>query len=106
MNFTKTAKADLDSPRRELSNGDLKSVATLLVRWQINFLSARFGRPIQLYEEGKVTIIQFFLFSPMLGERCFCCRKKLMQSYCQLLVPVKLGNTSGMSPTHLCWSQN
>ena len=25
--------ADLDSPRRELSNGGLKSVVTLLVRW-------------------------------------------------------------------------
>ena len=48
MNFTKIVKADLDSPRRELSNGGLKSVVTLLVRWQIIFLSARIGRPIQL----------------------------------------------------------
>ena len=42
-------KADLDSPCRELSNGGLKSVVTLLVRWQIVFLSARIRRPIQLY---------------------------------------------------------
>ena len=49
MTFTKIDPADLDSPRRELSNGGLKSVQTLLVRWQIIFLSARIGRPIQLY---------------------------------------------------------
>ena len=30
---TKIDKADLDSPRRELSNGGLESVVTLLVRW-------------------------------------------------------------------------
>ena len=33
MDFTKIDKADLDSPRRELSNGGLKSVVILLVRW-------------------------------------------------------------------------
>ena len=32
MNFTKIVNADLDSPRRELSNGDLGIVVTLLVR--------------------------------------------------------------------------
>ena len=48
MKITKIVKADLDSPRREVSNGGLKSVVTLLVRWQIDFLSARIGRPIQL----------------------------------------------------------
>ena len=37
MNFTKTVKADLDSPRRELSHGGLGIVVTLLVRWQIFF---------------------------------------------------------------------
>ena len=41
MTFIKLDQADLDSPRRELSNGGLKSVVTLLVRWQINFLSAQ-----------------------------------------------------------------
>ena len=41
MTFIKLNQADLDSPRRELSNGGLKSVVTLLVRWQINFLSAQ-----------------------------------------------------------------
>ena len=46
--WTKIVKADLDSPCRELSNGGLESIATLLVRWQIDFLSARIGRPIQL----------------------------------------------------------
>ena len=33
MNFTKIVKADLDSPRRELSNGGLGIVVILLVRW-------------------------------------------------------------------------
>ena len=37
MTFTKIDPADLDSPHRELSNGGLKSVVALLVRWQINF---------------------------------------------------------------------
>ena len=32
---------DLNSPRPELSSGGLKSVVTLLVRWQIIFLSAQ-----------------------------------------------------------------
>ena len=32
MNFTEIAKADLDSPRRELSNSGLGIVVTLLVR--------------------------------------------------------------------------
>ena len=41
-------KADLGSPCRELSNGGLESVVTLLVRWQIDFLLARIGRSIQL----------------------------------------------------------
>ena len=49
MNFTKIDQADLDSPRRELSNGGLGIVVALLVRWGINFLSARIGHPIQLY---------------------------------------------------------
>ena len=50
MTFTKIDAADLDYLRQELSNGGLKSVITLLVRWQIIFLSARIGRPIQLYK--------------------------------------------------------
>ena len=41
MAFVKLDQADLDSPRQELSNGGLKSVVTLLVCWQINFLSAQ-----------------------------------------------------------------
>ena len=41
MNFTRIYQADLDSPRRELSNGGLESVVAPLVRWQIDFLSAR-----------------------------------------------------------------
>ena len=49
MTFIKLNQADLDSPRRELSNGGLKSVVTLLVCWQINFLLARNERPIHLY---------------------------------------------------------
>ena len=45
------AKADLDSPRRELSNGGLGIVVALLVRWQIDFLSVYTGGPIQLYKQ-------------------------------------------------------
>ena len=41
MTFIKLDQADLDSPRQDLSNGGLKNVVTLLVRWQINFLSAQ-----------------------------------------------------------------
>ena len=41
MTFTKIDPADLDSPRRELSNGGVKIVVALLVHWQINFLSAQ-----------------------------------------------------------------
>ncbi len=36
----KTDPKDLDSTRRELSNGGLGIVVALLVRWQNNFLSA------------------------------------------------------------------
>ena len=50
--------ADLNSPRRELSNGGLGIVVALLVRWQIVFLSAYTGGPIQLYSE--MTIFTFF----------------------------------------------
>ena len=39
----------MDSSRRELSNGGFRIVAALSVRWQIDFLSARIGRPFQLY---------------------------------------------------------
>ena len=49
MTFTKKDPADLDSPRQELSNSGLESAVTLLVRWQIDFLSDRIGHPIQLY---------------------------------------------------------
>ena len=38
--FTKIDHSDRNSPHRELSNGGLKSVATLLVRQQINFSCA------------------------------------------------------------------
>ena len=37
INFTKTYQADLDFPRRELSDDGLEIVVTLLVRQQINF---------------------------------------------------------------------
>ena len=40
MTFTKIDPADLDSPRRELSNGGLKSVVTLLVRWHVIFVGS------------------------------------------------------------------
>ena len=40
MDHTKIDQSDLNSPRRELSNGGLKSVAALLVRWQIDVLCA------------------------------------------------------------------
>ena len=41
MTFTKIDPADLDSPRWELSIGGLKSVVSLLIRWQIIFLLAQ-----------------------------------------------------------------
>ena len=47
MTFTKIDPADLDSPRRELFIRGLTIVVALLVCWQINFLSARIGRPMQ-----------------------------------------------------------
>ena len=47
MNFTKIDPADLNSPCRELSNGGLGIVVTLSARWEIDFLSAHIGRPIQ-----------------------------------------------------------
>ena len=57
MTFIKLNQADLDSPRRELSNGGLKSVVTLLVRWQINFLSAQMliGNPAVYASESYRT---------------------------------------------------
>ena len=42
-------RTESDSPRRELSNGGLESVVTLLVRWQINYSCASPGKAIQLY---------------------------------------------------------
>ena len=41
MTFIKLDQADLDSPRRELSNSGLEIVVALLVRWQIDFLSTQ-----------------------------------------------------------------
>ena len=41
-------REDLDSPRRELSNGDLESVVTFLVRWQIDYSCASPRKAIQL----------------------------------------------------------
>ena len=41
MTFIKLDQTDLNSPRRELSNGGLKIVVALLDRWQIIFLSAQ-----------------------------------------------------------------
>ena len=40
MDLTKIVKADLNSPRRELFNGGLKSAITLLVRWHIFFVGS------------------------------------------------------------------
>ena len=48
MDHAKLYQADLDSPRRELSNCRLKFVVALLVRRENIFLLARVGRPIQL----------------------------------------------------------
>ena len=42
-------RRESDSTRRELSNGGLESVVTLLVHRQIIFLCASTGGPIQLY---------------------------------------------------------
>ena len=50
MNFTKSVKADLDSPRRELSNGGLGIVVALLAFPAIDFSCVYMytGRAIQL----------------------------------------------------------
>ena len=45
---TKIYTEDLDSPRRELSNGGLVFVVALMVFSRINVLSISTGRPIQL----------------------------------------------------------
>ena len=58
MTFIKLNQADLDSPRRELSNGGLKIVVTLLVRWQINFLSAQ---TLTLNPAVRVTLLFCYL---------------------------------------------
>ena len=50
--YTKIDRKDLDSPRGELSNGGLESVATLLVRWQINYSCASPEQAIQLYHQS------------------------------------------------------
>ena len=47
MTFTKLDQADLDSSCLELSISGLGIVVALLVCWQISFLSARIGCPIQ-----------------------------------------------------------
>ena len=48
MNHTRIYTQDLDSPRRELSNGGLGIVATLKFFLGMGFLLASTGRPIQL----------------------------------------------------------
>ena len=48
MNFTKIDTEDLDSPRQEFFVCGLGFIVTLLVCWQIDFLSAYTGGPIQL----------------------------------------------------------
>ena len=71
MTFTKIDPADLDSPRRELSNGGLKSVVALLVRREIIFLSARIGRSIQLYsfyfDSSRSSLFDVFIKNERLG---------------------------------------
>ena len=44
-NVTKVVKADLDSPRRELSNSGLGIVVAVLVPWQIDFVLVYDGGP-------------------------------------------------------------
>ena len=51
--ITENIPVDLDSPRRELFIRGLGFIVALLVRWQIVFLSARIGRPIQLYPNRR-----------------------------------------------------
>ena len=50
MDHTKIGTAYLNSPRRELSNGDLGIVVALLVRLGIISLRASNGGPIELYK--------------------------------------------------------
>ena len=49
MNFRKIVKADLDFPRRELSNGGLGIVVAFMFFSGIIFVCVSTGGPIQLY---------------------------------------------------------
>ena len=47
----------MNSPRRELSNGGLGIVVTLLVACQINYLCASTGSAIQLYVSAALLLL-------------------------------------------------
>ena len=65
---TKIDPADLDSPRREFSNGGLGIVITLSVRWQNIIFRASTGGPIQLYL--SLIFLRSFLQRQM--DQCIC----------------------------------
>ena len=51
--FSKIDQADLDSPHRELSNGGLRIIVALLVRWGINFVRIS-GFRVQIFSRTGV----------------------------------------------------
>ena len=53
MDHTTMKPTYLDSPCRELSNGGLGIIVTLLVHRGIDFLCVSTGDPIQLYDVDK-----------------------------------------------------
>ena len=55
---TKIYPADLDSPHRAFFIRGLGFIVIPLVRWQIDFLSARIGSPIQLYSRFKNIVLR------------------------------------------------
>ena len=68
IKFTKIDQANLDSPRRELSNGSLGIVVAFLVRRQNNFSRVATGGPIQLCNVRNVSVVNGFG-----GCRNLCC---------------------------------
>ena len=59
--FTKIYHSELNSPHWELSNGGLGIAVTLLVRWEIDFLSARIRRPIRLWVRAAYSKLSYIL---------------------------------------------
>ena len=60
MNCSKIVKADMESPRQELSNSGLGIMVALLVRPGIGFSCVSTWGPIQLYHAPKMIFKTLF----------------------------------------------